>query len=973
MAYKIGSHNIDHRKLKTATSDAVNSTLTASGAAATSIFTSPFDQPVVHGLVYWDFNDETKTLTFSMKTELSNKIGNKAKFDSYAETPWGAKCDEDNVEKVILLDKITLPYPQHWLPCRTSHYDWEKSEDYYTEYEGIENLDLSQAMNLDYMFERWTSIPVGMIENLNVSACRSMSHMFDNASFEWKEGTEVDLSGWDTSHVEDMSYMFFYCDGYHVRTPIRTENVKNFEGMFNGCWVRVYGVSEMNWNRGINFKSMFNGGTSLTVRTFPNVPNGKYFDYMFCDQPYWETEDKTLDLSNWDTSNMETTNGMFLSFMGPKIYVGAGWNTSKVKYGQSEEMFKYAVNLPNYSESLCDVSVAHIGGNGVLSTPPYEIYWAVQEEGTVLRFSKIELDGSAKGHFSNEEPKACPWEAHKSKIQNIIFDFKMDLSDQVGGPYYLKDYFNHMTELVAITPLNGFSFSSLNFTEALSGDLKLREVDCSCFCLAKDPDFNPWSGQVPTARILLKNMFYDCRALKKVVFPNIALELGGIDASSMCRQSGIEEVEFGENYFLVNCENMFASSLAENIRFKYPIPYDLERLAGYLNFSYMFYNAKAVKEIDLTEALIFLDGWDWEHGGQVYHKLQYLFAGCSALKEIYVMDGDYWAYYLSRGDDANHMFEGCISLRNYDSAQDPNTDYRHCHPNCDRWDEEDYDYRNYRGYLYAVDNPPSDYNYWKVEDGVLYLSTKTAYDPEQKIYKYSQFSEDNLPPWSGNTSITKIVIESLKFQALAYLFYNMPNVTVIEGLSLFKFTSDLYSYTSAEHAFDGCTSLKEVRMEACDDNDWTSPLSEHPLSSLRYMFKNCENLVTVAIEGICVYGSTDEYCLVGVFYNCKKLKNVGQYMWDNWGCTNLAIDYMFFGCESIESINILVIDGAPRAYRTFEGCSKLYYIGAVPEEWTIPGDSTNMFRLCKSLPNFDSNYLNKEKAHRREGGYLSEM
>ena len=107
-----------------------------------------------------------------------------------------------------------------------------------------------------------------VIRNLDVSLVEDLSGLFRFIAFGVKT---LDLSGWNTSNVEDMSVMFYTCldlesldlSGWDV------SNVKNMSGMFIDC-------------------------TNL----------------------------KSLDLSGWDTSKVKDMRNMFFECPAPYKVVG---------------------------------------------------------------------------------------------------------------------------------------------------------------------------------------------------------------------------------------------------------------------------------------------------------------------------------------------------------------------------------------------------------------------------------------------------------------------------------------------------------------------------------------------------------------------------------------------------------------------------------------------------------------------------
>ena len=115
------------------------------------------------------------------------------------------------------------------------------------------------------------------IRNLDVSLIEDMSWLFHDIT----NGVRtLDLSGWDTSNVKNMSHVFSFCDKLESLdlSGWNTSNVEDMTTMFFSC-------------------------TSI----------------------------ESLDLSGWDTSNVENMSGMFFGCAGLKSLDLSGWDTSNVE------------------------------------------------------------------------------------------------------------------------------------------------------------------------------------------------------------------------------------------------------------------------------------------------------------------------------------------------------------------------------------------------------------------------------------------------------------------------------------------------------------------------------------------------------------------------------------------------------------------------------------------------------------------
>jgi len=184
-----------------------------------------------------------------------------------------------------------------------------------------------------------TSIPTSS-PNFGSIPDVSATHAFDSVA-----NLEDDVSGWDTTNITDMSYMFF--NAYFFNGSLsnwNTSNVTDMSNMFNANYVFNGDIS--NWDTGnvTTMTHMFDGASLFNQ-----------------------------DLSGWDTAKVEDFNSMFIY-----AYVFesdlAGWNTESAL--TMANMFNYAntfnSNLSNWdTHSVVDFSNMFNGAisfNGDVST-----------------------------------------------------------------------------------------------------------------------------------------------------------------------------------------------------------------------------------------------------------------------------------------------------------------------------------------------------------------------------------------------------------------------------------------------------------------------------------------------------------------------------------------------------------------------------------------------------------------------------
>lgn len=146
----------------------------------------------------------------------------------------------------------------------------------------VANFNTSKVTNMDNMFTKCTALTSVNLANLDTSKVTNARGMFSGC----KSLTSLDLSGWDTSSIS-VVYDYNY----------------NGSGMFENCENLVDLKLPKNFitSKVTDIRNMFKGCKSLT----------------------------SLDLSGWDTSNIELMNDLFEN-CGIKIIDLSNWDFSKL-------------------------------------------------------------------------------------------------------------------------------------------------------------------------------------------------------------------------------------------------------------------------------------------------------------------------------------------------------------------------------------------------------------------------------------------------------------------------------------------------------------------------------------------------------------------------------------------------------------------------------------------------------------------
>ena len=199
------------------------------------------------------------------------------------------------------------------------------------EIKGLDKLITSNLIDMEGMFQDCAEIESLDLSNFDTSNVTNMAFLFNNCNnlkeikgldqFKTNRVTDIksmfqscynleyiDLSNFDTSNVENMEYMFDDCHklkGIKGLNQLITSNVTTMEGMFQLCiGLKYVDLSNFDTSNITNMSCMFNKCKKLKEikgldQFKTNNNTTMYAMFQFC------TEIEYLDLSNFDTSNVD--------------------------------------------------------------------------------------------------------------------------------------------------------------------------------------------------------------------------------------------------------------------------------------------------------------------------------------------------------------------------------------------------------------------------------------------------------------------------------------------------------------------------------------------------------------------------------------------------------------------------------------------------------------------------------------------
>ncbi|ASG80548.1 bacterial Ig-like domain-containing protein [Lactiplantibacillus pentosus] len=312
--------------------------------------------------VNWWFDGETGVLSLG---------GGKLKPWHSMSSPWEWYTWFEQVTKVVITDTIVADKNMAGLFSDLKNV---KS------YVGLDKIDTSEVVSMRGLFMDNLNLTTLDLSSWNTSKLEEMRLIFGVAIYDrpkFSKLTSINLAGWDTSHVTDLSGAFLYCGS--LRTVIgleqfNTEKVTDMTAVFYGTAFSSLDVSNFSSESLTEMLWMFGG-----MRNVTSIKLGSKFDAalvqnfraLFVYSPKLEV----LDISGLDMSRVTENNAMFLGdFSLKKLTLGPNTNLSKLLEAPSVGLpgpylsEKYSgrwVNLDDPNDTLTTQElIARYSGNG---------------------------------------------------------------------------------------------------------------------------------------------------------------------------------------------------------------------------------------------------------------------------------------------------------------------------------------------------------------------------------------------------------------------------------------------------------------------------------------------------------------------------------------------------------------------------------------------------------------------------------
>ena len=191
----------------------------------------------------------------------------------------------------------------------------------------LSGFNTSNVTNMSQMFARMSNLTTLDLSSFDTSKVTNMSSMFENMY----NLTTINLSSFDTSQVTDMHNMFFEISNLTTLdlSSFDTSQVTNMSSMFSGMRdLTTLDLSSFDTSQVTNMSSMFSGMHDLATLNLSNFDTSQVTNMSSMFSGMHDLA--TLNLSNFDTSKVTNMGFMFYSMTNLVALDLSNFNTSKV-------------------------------------------------------------------------------------------------------------------------------------------------------------------------------------------------------------------------------------------------------------------------------------------------------------------------------------------------------------------------------------------------------------------------------------------------------------------------------------------------------------------------------------------------------------------------------------------------------------------------------------------------------------------
>jgi len=800
------------------------------------------------------------------------------------------------------------------------------------------------------MFYNNTTIEVVELPHV-VSSIDYMAKMF----YSCQALKFVDISGLETSNVQDMSYLFYLC---HRLTSLNlstlsTDSATTMKSMFQDCHrmgtLNLSGFT--NTSNVTDMSYMFDhcGYTPRLSENYSDSPTDKGYG-LIEGRPqdmYFKGSFNIIGINNFDTSSVTTMNHMFAT-AGPVLGVSLSVTIHNSEDTGKPHQFTFDSNYAEGEELVELYAPYYIRYyDGVMDTKQMSIIATGLDEETYMVQTGANIAHVENGIGVDEYMELVPIE----KCTNSFY-WSMDLS--------------------------GWNTSNVTDMEMMFYNAQfLRDLNISNFdttrvtkmCFVPEPDgvftdFSPYT----------KGMFEDCFSLR-------SLDLSGFNTLSITNASlsrifkdcmELTSISFGSNFFtsnityagdmFINCKNLLSID-ASHFDFS-----NIKNMNGLCAYCFKLQNfdlgtGYSIENCNYARCL-FLNCYDLvtldlmgdfdtsaNAGDYATPNMDYAFYNCESIVSLdfgdnfyYKGNGDKMFYnckdliYLYLGDcctpnSIKEMFSGCESLREL------------------TW------YTSFNGTYYNNNNSSEFKGYSDVEG--LFKNCRSLY--------YLDISE---LPLDEPTSTKEMFYNC---SSLDTLMWNGPDTSSVKDMSY------MFCNCSAEITFDLDTSSVTDMTSMFDKYGYTGELhvdnfDTSSVENMSYMFRGCKAEV-IGLDNFDTSAVTDFSFMFSEYENDLQLDmntsggNIKRMFYkfkgetlevDNLSAANVTDISYLFAESSVKNLTVGIIgsNNVRNMSYLFSNCKHMESLTITSIDTTKVTNMTAMFSSCKKITELDLTKFN---------------
>ncbi len=771
---------------------------------------------------------------------------------------------------------------------------------------GTDNMDTSHAITMEGMFKEFgnnyndaTNPPLDLStwDTLNVTTMKSM---FYAAGF-----SELKVGNFNTSKVEDMSFMFAACRGYPTLDVSNWDvsNVKTMESMFDTAFYGTgsFSLDVSKWDTGNvkNMANMFKFGErllSLDISKW-NVSKVETMESMFqgCTQI---ASLGSTGLSNWNTSSLKQTKSMFQSCSELTAADISKWNMSKIE--NSDYMF---LGCSSLTELTIPASYKNIGTKFAAYCPAMTTINFLHTESDSITFPAA---GSSTGAFylndyvqtkitGIDEVQAYDWISDHRRLDPVIRTWCYNTENGYTWDRYLGTMGGYVlpgidfhTETLAPT-ITSIVFDDQNaywaYPGMTSGDANgvVDGINVWDVSAAKNKSVIAWidnTGKLTIAADGPEVVANENSGFVFALFDNVVtIDARKYDTS---RAKNINHWHWFNDPDMHPGEPEFAIPMTGATTILGLETWDVSNVE---DFSSMFHNDKNLTSIDVST---------WDTGSAVY--MDGVFLGCDKLTSLDLSGWD-----MTNVTTIESMFCRASGLTKESGIS------QWVMPNLENM-EHTFSRTSFKSL---------DLNNWKPEKLVSMFNSFA--DSTIESIDMTEWSTPNLQCLQSTFLMTKN-LKSLDLKNFTTnkveTMYQMCEGSGIETIDLTGW--DFRVCADVDSMFQDADRLEEVTGE----DTWTNM---HGIESMSRMFSGCESLKSLDVTDWDVSNVTGTYSFNYVFNNCKTIEELDVKNWDVSSGENFTA--MFMNCENLKEIDISNWDMASFSYNSymedmFNGCKQ---------------------------------------------------